>query len=112
LSFQNDGGVQYLCHVYVKLVGFFLLDFFVDLVLNPNLAPQKVPPPMQYEHGDAMEENEWVHETSRGCYKVNACTSSYVAKWLLHKHLDQTHVLQMQLSRYECPPIHPKGFKQ
>jgi len=31
------------------------LDFFVDLVPNLNLAPQEVAPPMQDEHGDAME---------------------------------------------------------
>jgi hypothetical protein len=57
-----------------------------------------------------MEENEWVHEGSRGCCKVNACTSSY-AKWLFHKHLNQTHGLQMQLGRYERPPTHLEGLK-
>jgi len=67
---------------------------------------------MQDEHGDAMEENEWVHESSKRWCKVNVCASSYAAKWFLCKHLDQTHVLQMQLSRSECPPIHPKGLKQ
>jgi hypothetical protein len=50
---------------------------------------------MQNEHGDAKQENEWVHEGLRGCYKMNACTSSYAAKWSLRKHLDQTHGLQM-----------------
>jgi hypothetical protein len=40
-----------------------LLGFFVDLILNLDPMPQKVPPPMQDEHGDAMEENEWVHES-------------------------------------------------
>jgi len=35
-----------------------LLDFFVDSIPNPNHAPQEVPPPMQDEHGDAMEDNE------------------------------------------------------
>jgi hypothetical protein len=55
--------------------------------LNPNPTPQEVPPPMQDEHGDAMLENEWVHESSKGCCKVNACIGSYVAKWLLHKHM-------------------------
>jgi hypothetical protein len=33
-----------------------------------------------------MEENEWVHEGSRGCCNVNACTSSYEAKWLFCRH--------------------------
>jgi len=58
-----------------------LLDFFVDSIPNPNHAPQEVPPPMQDEYGDAMEDNAWVHEGSRGCCKVNACTSSYATKW-------------------------------
>jgi hypothetical protein len=43
---------------------------------------------MQDEHGDAMEEFEWVHEGLNRCYKMNACTSSYVAKWLFCKHFN------------------------
>ncbi len=27
----------------------------------PNLAPQKVPPPIQDKHGDVMEDSEWAH---------------------------------------------------
>jgi hypothetical protein len=42
-----------------------LLYFFVNFVPNLNHASQEVPPPMQDEHGDAMEENKWVHEDSR-----------------------------------------------
>jgi hypothetical protein len=53
-----------------------------------------------------MEENEWIHESSRGCCKVNACTSVYVAKWMLQRHLDQTNGLQMQLGRFKHPSIH------
>ncbi len=67
---------------------------------------------MQYEHGDVMEENEWFHEGLRGCCKVNACTSSYVGKWLFRKHLDQTHGLQMQLGRYRRSSICFKGLRQ
>jgi hypothetical protein len=74
-----------------------MLNFFVNYVPNSNHAPQKVFPSMQDEHGDAMEENEWVHEGSRACCKVNVCTNSYATKF--HKHLDQTHGLQMQLGR-------------
>jgi hypothetical protein len=33
-----------------------------------------------------MEDNEWVHEGSRGCCDVNACISSYAAKWLFCRH--------------------------
>ncbi len=39
-----------------------LLNFLLDLVPNPDPASQEVHPPMQDEHGDAMEEFEWVHE--------------------------------------------------
>jgi hypothetical protein len=48
---------------------------------------------MQDEHGNAMEDNEWVHESSRRCCKMNAWIISYATKWLSHKHLDQTHGL-------------------
>jgi hypothetical protein len=34
-----------------------------------------------------MENNEWVHEGSRGCCNVNACTSFYATKWLFCRHL-------------------------
>jgi hypothetical protein len=44
---------------------------------------------MQDDHRDAMEDNEWVHEGSGRCCKVNACTSFNVAKCLFHTHLDQ-----------------------
>jgi hypothetical protein len=43
---------------------------------------------MQDEHGDAMEEFEWIHEDSRRCCKVNAFISSYVVEWLFHRHLE------------------------
>ncbi len=92
--------MQYPFH-FVKMVGCntfimlmlnllnFFVEFLVNLVPNLDLAPQKVPPPpMQDEHGDAMEEDEWVHESSTRCCKVNACTSSYVAKWLFHRYMN------------------------
>jgi hypothetical protein len=54
----------------------------------PNLAPQEVPPSIQDEHGDAMENNEWAHEGSKWSCKVVTCTSSYVAKYFSRKHLE------------------------
>jgi hypothetical protein len=59
--------MQYSFH-FVKMVGcntFIMLNlssFFVNLIPNLDLALQKVPPPTQDEHGDAMEENEWVQQ--------------------------------------------------
>jgi hypothetical protein len=90
----------------------FLLDFFVNTVPNLDLVPHEVPPPMQYEHGDAMGKNEWLHEGLRGCCKVNACISSYAGKWLFHKHLDQTHGLYMQLGRSRHSSICFRGLRQ
>ncbi len=66
---------------------------------------------MQDENGDAMEENEWVHEGSIACCKVNTCSKCYVAKWLFYKHLDQTDGLQMQLGRFGHPSTRFKGLK-
>jgi hypothetical protein len=63
----------------------------LDIILSSivlNIAPQKVHPLIQDEHGDAMEDNEWAYESSKWCCKVDACISSYAAKWLFHKHLE------------------------
>jgi hypothetical protein len=57
-----------------------------------KLAPQEVLPPIQDGSGDVTE---WAHKGSRWFCKVDACTNSYVAKWLLHQHLEQTHSLRM-----------------
>jgi hypothetical protein len=70
------------------------LDAIPSLVV-PNFAPQEVLPPIQNEHGDVMEDSEWAHKGSRWCCKVDACTSSYVAKWLLRQHLERTHSFRM-----------------
>jgi hypothetical protein len=56
-----------------------------------DFAPQNVPPPIQNEHYDVMEDSEWAHKGSRWCCKVDACTNSYVAKWLFYEHLERTH---------------------
>jgi hypothetical protein len=49
----------------LNMLNLYTLDFFVDLVPNLDPTPQKKFLPMQDEHGDAMEENEWVHESSK-----------------------------------------------
>jgi hypothetical protein len=49
----------------LNMLNVFTLDFFLDLVPNLDPTPQEVFLPMQDEHGDAMEENEWVHEGSK-----------------------------------------------
>ncbi len=74
--------------------------------------PQEVPSLMQDEHGDVMEDNEWIHESSRKCCKVNAYSNSYATKVMFRRHLDQTHGLQKQLSRSKHPSTNPRGFKR
>ncbi len=87
-------GCNNLIMLMLNLLNIFA-RFFINSIPNPNPTPQKVPHPMQDEHGDAMEKNEWVHEGSKTCCKVNACSNSYATKWLLCKHLDQVDGLQM-----------------
>jgi hypothetical protein len=104
--------MQYPHHAYIKPIEFLLLDFFANSIPNVDDALQKVLLPMQNEHGNEIEENEWVHEGSRRCCKVHACISFYVGKWLFHRHLDQTHGFQMQLGRFRHPSTCLGGFKQ
>ncbi len=77
-----------------------------------DLAPQEVPPPIQDEHGDAMEDSVWAHKGSRWCCKVDACISFYVVKWLFYQHLEQTHSLRMQAKRSRHTSIHHGGLRQ
>ncbi len=48
----------------------------------------------------AMED---VHEGSRWKCKINGCTDTYVAKWLLRQHLDNKHRLCMEVGKFGCP---------
>jgi hypothetical protein len=77
-----------------------------------NLAPQEVPPPIQDEHGDVMEDNEWAHEGSKWSCKVDACTNFYVAKWLFCKHLERTHSLRLEIGRLRHPYTYLAGPRQ
>jgi len=56
----------------------------IPSLLVPDLTLQEVFLPIQDDHGDAMEDSEWAHKGSKSCCKVDACTSFYVAKWLIH----------------------------
>jgi hypothetical protein len=78
-------------------------------LVTPDLAPQKVPFPIQDEHGDAMEDGE-CHKGLRWCYKVDACTNSYVTKWLFHQHLERTHSFRMQVEKSKRPSTRPGGL--
>jgi hypothetical protein len=50
------------------------------LSVVPNLARQEVFLSIQDEHEDVINNNEWVNEGSKWCYKVDACTCSYATK--------------------------------
>ncbi len=67
----------------------------------------KVPPPIQDESGDV---SEWAHKSSRWFCKVDACISSYAAKWLLCQHLEQTHSFRMQAEKSRHPSTHHGGL--
>jgi hypothetical protein len=58
-------GCNTIIMLMLNMLNFYTLDFFVDLVPNLDPTPQESFPPMQDEHGDAMELNEWVHEGSK-----------------------------------------------
>jgi hypothetical protein len=48
---------------YPHLVSCVVVDpYAISSLVVPNLALQKVPPPIQNEHGNAMEDNEWAHK--------------------------------------------------
>jgi hypothetical protein len=72
-----------------------------------KFCTSKVLPPIQDESGDV---SEWAHKSSRWFCKVDACTSSYAAKWLLCQHLGQTHSFQMQAGKSRHPSTHPRGL--
>jgi hypothetical protein len=50
--------------------------YAILLSIVPNFAPQELPLLIENDHGDVMEDSEWVHKGSRWCYKVDACTNS------------------------------------
>jgi len=100
--------VQHLHFVSCVLAG----PNTIPSLIVPNLALQEVPLPIQDEHGNAMEDSEWVDKGSGWCCKVDACISFYVAKWLFHYHLERTHSFQMQAEKSRCSSIRPWGLKQ
>jgi len=110
--------MQYLHIVDIVVVGLDVIPHYIcwfsaipsSVVLD--LAPQNVPPIIQDENGDAMEDSEWAHKSSRWFCKVDACTTPYVAKWLLRQHLKHTNSLWMQVEKSRRPSICPRGPKQ
>jgi len=70
-----------------------------SLVIS-SLIPQDVPLPIQDGSGNV---NEWACKASKWFCKVDACTGSYAAKWLLHQHLEQTHSLRTQARKSRHP---------
>jgi hypothetical protein len=60
----------------------------------------------------AMEDVDWVHKGSKSKCKINGCTNAYVAKWLLHQHLDNKHELHMEVNKSGCPSTHVGGPRQ
>jgi hypothetical protein len=92
------------------------LRIFFGLILNVVLVGAsatshesdqvEVPP----NHG--MEDAYWVHKGSKWKCKINGCTNTYAAKWLLHKHLDNKHGLHMELGKSSRPSTRVGGPRQ
>jgi hypothetical protein len=59
-----------------------------------------------------MEDVDWVHKRSRWKCKINGSTYAYVAKWLLHQHLDNKHGLCMEGDEFGHPSTHVGGPRQ
>ncbi len=60
----------------------------------------------------AMEDVDWVHEGSKWKCKINGCTNTYAAEWLLRQHLDNKHGLCMELGKYGRPSTRVGGPRQ
>jgi hypothetical protein len=54
----------------------------------------------------------WVHEGSRWICKVDACTNSYVTKWLFHWYLNKIHGLHMEVGWSRQPFYSSRGSQQ
>jgi len=110
-------GSQYFHPFFIY--GYDLVQYphIVDImVANPNAIPsldvldralQKVLLPIQDESGNV---SEWAHKSLRWFCKVDACTSSYVAKWMLRQDLEQTQSFQMQARKSRHPSTHLGGL--
>jgi len=77
--------VQYLHLVSCVVVG---PDVIPSLIV-PNIAPQKVPLPIQDEHGDVMEDSECVDGVARWMHAIvlvhpNGC---FINTWSEHTFL-------------------------
>jgi hypothetical protein len=57
----------------------------------------------------AMEDVDWVHEGSRWLCKINGCTNSYAAMWLLHQQFDNKHLPHMEVGKFNHPFICLRG---
>jgi hypothetical protein len=63
------------------------------------------------DHGEirsnhAMKNVDWVHKGSRWVCKINGCIDNYVTKQLLHCHLDNKHMLHLEVGKYGRPSTH------
>ncbi len=76
------------------------------LVASHESDQVKIPP------NHAMEDADWVHEGSRWKCKINGCTNTYAAKWLLCQHLDNKYGLHMQVGKFFRPSTRVGGPRQ
>jgi len=68
-----------------------------DSVASHESDQVEIPP------NHTMEDANWVHKGSRWKCKINGCTNAYAAKWLLCQHLNNKHMLHMEVGKSSHP---------
>jgi hypothetical protein len=92
--------VQYL-HLLDNLLRHFELFLYCSLFCWFNST--------NVSHGVAKEGMTWEKDGHRFIYNIEACNASYLAKYLLVKHLHQKHDIFIDLRKFGCPSIEQKG---
>jgi hypothetical protein len=99
--------LQYFHHFYGLFFGLILNVVLIGALVVSHESDQVEIPP-----NHVMKDADGVHEGSKWKCKINGCTNAYVAKWLLHQHLDNKHGLRMELGKYGRPSICVGGPRQ
>jgi hypothetical protein len=84
----------------------------LNVILVGALVASHESDQIQIPPNHAMEDANWVLERSRWKCKINGCTDTYAAKWLLCQHLDNKHRLHMEVGKFGHPYICVGGPRQ
>ncbi len=84
----------------------------LNVVLIGALVASNESDQVEIPPNHAMEDANWVHKRSKWKCKINGCTNTYAAKWLLRQHLDNKHELRIELGKSGHPSTHVGGPRQ